>query len=39
LSVLVQSPSDAGADKIPAGDLATATKFGERVAAIAARFN
>jgi len=39
VGLLVQSPSDAGADKIPAGDLATAVKFGERVAAIAARFN
>ena len=39
VGLLVQSPSDAGADKIPSGDLATATKFGERVAAITARFN
>lgn len=37
--LLVQSPSDADAEQIPAGDLATAVKFGERVAAIAARFN
>ena len=35
--VLVQSPSDAGADKIPAGDIATATSYGKRVASIASR--
>jgi multimeric flavodoxin WrbA len=34
---LVQSPSDAGADKIPAGDLETVRLYGARVAAIAAR--
>ncbi len=34
---LVQSPSDAGADKIPAGDLETARQYGARVAGIAAR--
>lgn len=38
VGLLVQSPSDAGADAIPAGDLATAVKFGERVAAVTARF-
>jgi len=34
---LVQSPSDAGADMIPAGDLATARQYGARVADITAR--
>ncbi|WP_029686239.1 flavodoxin family protein [Tatumella saanichensis] len=34
---LVQSPSDAGADQIPAGDLATARQYGARVADITAR--
>lgn len=34
---LVQSPSDAGADRIPAGDLATARQYGVRVADITAR--
>ena len=37
VGLLVQAPSDAGADKIPQGDVDTATKFGERVAAVAAR--
>lgn len=37
VGLLVQSPSDAGADKIPAGDLQTAHHYGERVAAITAR--
>ncbi|TBR44931.1 flavodoxin family protein [Marinomonas agarivorans] len=37
--VLVQSPSDAGAEAIPAGDLETARLYGERVAAIAGRFS
>jgi len=36
---MTQSPSDASADEVPAGDLATARKFGERVAATAARLN
>lgn len=36
--VLVQSPSDMGAEAIPAGDLETARLYGARVAAIAARF-
>lgn len=36
---LVQSPSDAGDDAIPSGDLETARLYGERVAAIAARFS
>ncbi|KEA52404.1 NADPH-dependent FMN reductase [Mangrovibacter sp. MFB070] len=34
---LVQSPSDAGADKIPAGDLETVRLYGARVASITAR--
>ncbi|WPC72282.1 flavodoxin family protein [Vibrio porteresiae] len=37
VGVLVQSPSDAGDDAIPAGDLETARLYGERVAAVAAR--
>lgn len=37
VGLLVQAPSDAGADKIPQGDVLTASKFGERVLAIAAR--
>lgn len=39
VGALIQSPSDAGADKIPAGDLETARLYGERVAAIAAKLN
>ncbi len=35
VGLLVQAPSDAGADKIPQGDLDTARQFGERVAAVA----
>ncbi|MBK6008503.1 flavodoxin family protein [Ramlibacter ginsenosidimutans] len=35
---MAQSPSDAGADAMSAGDLETARLFGERVAQIAARF-
>ncbi len=35
--VLVQSPSDAGAEAIPDGDLETARLYGERVAKIASR--
>lgn len=38
VGLLVQAPSDAGADKIPQGDVDTARKFGERVAAVAAKF-
>lgn len=34
VGLLVQAPSDAGADKIPQGDVDTAVKFGERVAAV-----
>ncbi|MFN5178474.1 flavodoxin family protein [Limnohabitans sp.] len=37
VGLLVQAPSDAGADKIPQGDVDTAVRFGERVAAVAAR--
>lgn len=36
---IAQSPSDAGAKDMRAGDLETARLFGERVAAIAARFS
>jgi multimeric flavodoxin WrbA len=35
---MAQSPSDAGANEMLPGDLETARLFGERVAAIAARF-
>jgi len=38
VGLLVQAPSDAGADKIPQGDIDTAAKFGERVAALAAKW-
>lgn len=38
VGLLVQGPSDAGADAIPAGDIATALAYGKRVAAIAAKF-
>ena len=37
LGVMAQSPSDAGVDEIPQGDLDTAKAYGARVAAIAAR--
>lgn len=37
VGLLVQSPSDASVDEIPAGDLATARQYGERVAAVTAR--
>lgn len=39
VGVLVQSPSDAGADVIPEGDLETARSYGERVSGIASRFS
>lgn len=39
VGLLVQSPSDASADNIAAGDLETAVKFGERFAAITERFH
>jgi NAD(P)H dehydrogenase (quinone) len=38
VGLMVQAPSDAGADKIPQGDVDTARKFGERVAAVAGKF-
>ncbi|RKT62492.1 multimeric flavodoxin WrbA [Azonexus fungiphilus] len=38
VGLMVQCPSDASADEIPQGDLDTARRFGERVAAVAARF-
>ena len=37
VGLLVQAPSDAGADKIPQGDLDTARSYGQRVSAIAAK--
>ena len=36
---IAQSPSDAGASEMAAGDLATARLFGERVADVAAKFH
>ena len=38
VGLLVQAPSDAGADAIPAGDIETARQYGARVASIAAKF-
>jgi len=38
VGLLVRSPSDAGVDEVPAGDLETAKRYGQRVADIAARF-
>lgn len=37
VGLLVQSPSDASVEEIPQGDLDTATAYGKRVAAVAAR--
>ena len=37
VGLLVQAPSDAGADKIPQGDLDTARAYGARVSALAAK--
>lgn len=37
VGLLVQTPSDASADEVPAGDLETAKQYGARVAAVAAR--
>ena len=37
VGVLAQSPSDAGVDEIPQGDLDTAKSYGQRVAAITER--
>lgn len=39
VGAMAQSPSDAGVDEIPQGDLDTAKAYGARVAAIAARLN
>jgi len=39
VGLLVQTPADAGVDEIPSGDLDTARRFGERIAATTARFN
>ena len=36
--LMTATPSDASADEMVPGDLATATKFGERLATVAARF-
>jgi multimeric flavodoxin WrbA len=36
---MAQSPSDASPDEIPAGDLATAKLFGQRIAEVTARIN
>lgn len=38
VGLMVQAPSDAGADAIPSGDVDTARKFGERVAAVVKQF-
>ena len=38
VGLMVQAPSDAGADAIPSGDVETARKFGERVAAAVRKF-
>ena len=38
VGLLVQAPSDAAADAIPQGDVDTARKFGDRVAAVAGKF-
>ena len=37
VGLLVQSPSDAGVDEIPQGDLDTASHYGQRVAGVAAK--
>lgn len=37
VGLMVQSPSDASVDEIPAGDLDTAKRYGQRVAAVAQR--
>ncbi len=36
--LMTTTPSDASADEIPAGDIATAKKFGERLAEVVGRF-
>ena len=38
IGLLVQSPADAGVDEIPAGDLATAKQFAQRIAEVTARW-
>lgn len=38
VGLMVQCPADAGADEIPQGDLDSAKRYGERVAAIATRW-
>jgi len=38
VGLLVQCASDAGAEAIPVGDLLTAEKYGQRIAALAAKF-
>lgn len=38
VGLLVQSPSDSGVDEIPGGDLETARRYGQRIAAQAMRF-
>ena len=38
VGLMMQAPSDAGADAIPAGDVQTAHQFGERVAAVVKKF-
>ena len=39
VGLLVRSPSDAGVDEIPAGDLDTAKRYGQRVAEVAAKLH
>ena len=39
VGLLVRSPSDAAVDEIFQGDLDTARRYGERVAAVASRLN
>lgn len=39
IGLLVQSPSDAGSDKIPQGDLKTAEIFGQRLVEVAERYH
>lgn len=39
VGLMTRSPSDAGVDEVPAGDLETAVLYGQRVAQIAARFS
>ena len=39
VGLLVSTPSDAGVDEVPAGDLETAKAYGARVAAVAAKLN